>query len=80
MNKRIKRKTRKKQILKMIEKNDLPFHITLENGVHISNENIDEYPQYKKYLKKNLKVLMKEDTEVLTPEKAEKEFLKIFNS
>lgn len=64
----------------MIEKNELPFHLTLENGVHVSNENIDEYPQYKKCLKKNLNVLMKEDTEILSPEEAEKEFLKIFNS
>ena len=54
MKKRIKLKKLKQKILDDFNKNEFVFHVTLIDGTEITNKNIEEYPEYKSVIRKQL--------------------------
>ena len=69
---------RKQEVLKSIERNQFEFHFKLECGKCVTNRNIDDFPEIKKMMIKNIDILIGKDNEILSPEQASIQFLKLF--
>lgn len=78
--KNIKNKDKKKKILYYLKNNKMKFHMNVQNGQHITNNNIDKYPDIKKSLLRNIKYLYNTTNDLLLPQEASKQFLKIFEN